>query len=92
MRSTQQFSVTLPNEMALIVKVKVASGEYASKSEVIRDGLRVLIARDKAMESWLRQDVVPAYDAMMADPTQGLSVDDVRASLAVEHERAAKAR
>ncbi len=40
MRSTQQLSVTLPNEMAQMVKSKVSSGEYASDSEVIRDGLR----------------------------------------------------
>ena len=49
MRSTQQFSVTLPNEMAQMVKSKVSSGEYASESEVIRDGLRALQARDKAL-------------------------------------------
>jgi len=45
MRSTRQFSVTLPNEMADMVRGKVASGEYASESEVIRDGLRALQAR-----------------------------------------------
>jgi len=28
----------------------VASGEYATESEVIRDGLRALAARDAAME------------------------------------------
>ena len=92
MRSTQQFSVTLPNEMAQMVKIKVSSGEYASESEVIRDGLRALLARDKAVENWLRQDVAPAYDAMKADPSRGRSVADVRASLAKEHERATKAR
>jgi len=51
MRSTQQFSITLPNEMADSVRAKVASGEYATESEVIRDGLRVLLARDRAVES-----------------------------------------
>ena len=56
MRSTQQLSVTLPNEMAQMVKSKVSSGEYASDSEVIRDGLRALQARDKALESWLRTE------------------------------------
>jgi hypothetical protein len=40
MRATQQMSITLPNELAAAVRDKVASGEYASKSEVIRDGLR----------------------------------------------------
>jgi antitoxin ParD1/3/4 len=92
MRSTQQFSVTLPNEMAQMVKTKVSSGEYASESEVIRDGLRALQARDKAVESWLRQEVAPAYDALKADPARGRSIQDVRASLAAEHRRTTKAR
>ncbi|SOB74662.1 putative addiction module antidote protein, CC2985 family [Marinobacter sp. LV10R510-11A] len=44
MRTTQQFSITLPNQMADVVKAKVAAGEYATESEVIRDGLRALSA------------------------------------------------
>ena len=91
MRSTQQLSVTLPNEMAAQVKAKVASGEYASESEVIRDGLRALHARDRAVEAWLRNEVVPAYDAFKADPSGGLSVDDLRAALAERHARSAAA-
>jgi len=88
MRTTQQFSITLPNEMADIVKTKVAAGEYATESEVIRDGLRALMARDRAMENWLRQDVGPAYDALKADSTRAVSVDQVRATLATEHKKA----
>ena len=38
MRTTQQFSITLTHEMAEMVRAKVESGEYASESEVIRDG------------------------------------------------------
>lgn len=87
MRTTQQFSITLPNEMADIVKTKVATGEYATESEVIRDGLRVLMARDRAMENWLQQQVAPAYDALKADPKRAVSVDKVRARLAAEHEK-----
>ena len=52
MRSTQQLSITLPNEMAELVRSKVATGEYATESEVIRDGLRTLLARDRAVEAW----------------------------------------
>ena len=81
MRSTQQFSVTLPNEMAARVRAKVASGEYASESEVIRDGLRALQARDRALEDWLVQQALPAHDAYRADPSRGLSIDEVRASI-----------
>jgi antitoxin ParD1/3/4 len=81
MRSTQQFSVTLPNEMAALVKAKVASGEYASESEVIRDGLRALNARERAVDDWLRQQALPSYDAYRADPSKGLSLDEVRATV-----------
>ena len=88
MRTTQQFSITLPNEMADLVKTKVATGEYATESEVIRDGLRVLMARDRAVENWLRQEVAPAYDALKADPARAVPVDKVRAALAAEHKKA----
>lgn len=40
MRTAQAISVTLPREMAQMVKSKVASGEYASDNEVIREGSR----------------------------------------------------
>ncbi len=90
MRTTKQLSVTLPNEMAAEVEARVASGEYASESEVIRDGLRALKARDKAIEGWLRQDVVAAYDAMKAKPTRGRSPAQVRGALATAHRRASK--
>jgi putative addiction module CopG family antidote len=89
MRTTQQLSITLPKEMADAVKSKVATGEYATESEVIRDGLRVLLARDRAVDDWLREQVGPAYDALQADPSRAVSSQDVRARLAAEHKTAA---
>ena len=81
MRTTQQLSITLPNDMADVVKTKVKTGEYASESEVIRDGLRALLARDRAVESWLHNQVGPAYDALKADPSRAVTADQVRARL-----------
>lgn len=81
MRSTRQLSITLPNEMADVVKAKVAAGEYATESEVIRDGLRTLLARDRVIESWLQKQVAPAYDALKAAPSRAVSAKDVRATL-----------
>ncbi|CAE13301.1 unnamed protein product [Photorhabdus laumondii subsp. laumondii TTO1] len=52
MRTTQQMSITLPNNMADVVKSKVRTSEYANESEVIRDGLWALMARDRTVESW----------------------------------------
>ncbi|KWN83454.1 CopG family transcriptional regulator [Burkholderia ubonensis] len=85
MRTTQQMSITLPNEMADNVRQRVASGAYATESEVIRDALRALAARDRAIDAWLRETVVPAADALDADPSRALSAADVRASLAKRH-------
>jgi putative addiction module CopG family antidote len=90
MRSTQQFSITLPNEMADAVRDKVAAGEYATESEVIRDGLRVLLARDRAVEDWLRNGVAAAYDKLKADPSRALAVGAVKARLAAAHAKATK--
>ena len=86
MRSTQQMSITLPLEMAAAVKNRVAAGEYATESEVIRDGLRALMARERAVENWLHAQVLPAYDALKADPSRGLTADQVRAQLGLDSE------
>lgn len=91
MRTTQQFSITLPHEMAEMVRTKVESGEYASESEVLRDGLRALQLHDRALEAWLREEVAVTYDAMKADPSRAVSVDHVRAALAEAHRAALKA-
>lgn len=84
MRTTQSLSITLPHDMAQMVKAKVASGEYATESEVIRDGLRALAARDAAVETWLRDEVAATFDRVMADPRANtLSVEDAHARLKV---------
>jgi putative addiction module CopG family antidote len=88
MRTTTQISITLPNDMAGLVRAKVQAGEYASESEVIRDGLRVLLARDQIIEDWLNNQVAATYDALSADPSLALTVDEVRTRLAAERSKA----
>ncbi len=85
MRTTQQLSITLPNEMAEAIKTKVRSGEYATESEVIREGLRALLNRDRAIESWLQNEVGVAYDALKSNPSRAVTVDQVRERLASEN-------
>ena len=87
MRTTRQLSITLPNAIADALRERVASGAYASDSEVVRDGLRALFARDQAIEDWLRNEVVIAYDDLRADPSQAISSEEMRARLAALHEK-----
>ena len=73
--------------MADVVKAKVLAGEYATESAVMRDGLRVLLARAQAVEDWLRKDVAAAYDALKADPSRALGVSAVKARLSAAHKK-----
>ena len=91
MRSTQQFSITLSNELAEMVRDKVQSGQYASESEVIREGLRALQRHDRAIETFLRDEVAAAYDANKADPSRAVSSAHVRSRLATARRSTSKA-
>ena len=48
------------------------------------------MARDRAVESWLREQVGPAFDAIQADPSRAVTIDQVRARLAVAHKTATR--
>jgi antitoxin ParD1/3/4 len=50
MTTSQALKIELPPEMVELIKDKVASGEYANESDVIRDGLRALADRDSDLE------------------------------------------
>jgi putative addiction module CopG family antidote len=90
MRSTRQFSITLTPELAEMVHRLVESGQYATDSEVIRDGLRLIGARDRAVEAWLKDEVVPAYEKLKADPSRAIPEEDFDAQM--EARRAARRR
>lgn len=81
MRNTSPISITLPHNMAAMVKAKVASGQYATESEVIRDGLRALQARDKAIEAWLTGEVSRSYDEHAGDPSSAIPASKILARL-----------
>lgn len=87
MRTTKQLSITLPTNMAEALKERVASGAYASESEVVRDGLRALFAREEAVETWLRTEVVASYDELRNDPSRAIRSAEMRVHLAELHAR-----
>jgi putative addiction module CopG family antidote len=81
MPASRQLVVTLPEAMAELVRRKVASGEYADESEVIRDSLTFLEDHEQSLERWLREEVVPACLEMEANPSSGMSSSEILASL-----------
>jgi len=85
MRTTQQLSITLLNEMAEAIKTKVRAGEYATESEVIHEGVLAFLNRDRAIETWLQNEVGSAYDALKSNPSRAVTADQVRERLASEN-------
>ena len=90
MRTTQQFSITLPIDMAEVVEGKVKSGDYASVSEVVRDGVRALLERDAAVERWLREEVLAGHQEYLADPSKGVAADSVLGRIKTRRARKAQ--
>ncbi len=77
MSNIEKRTVSLPREHAAFIDAQVASGAFASASEVVRAGLRALQERDVAVERWLRTEVVAAYDEHAADPSKAVPIEQV---------------
>ncbi|NOU11543.1 MAG: ribbon-helix-helix protein, CopG family [Nitrospira sp.] len=65
MSSLERLTITMPADMAAVVKAAVEGGDYASTSEVVREALREWKVR-RAVQS---QELV----ALQADLEQGLA-------------------
>ena len=74
--ATRSLKIVISDEMADLIHEKVLSGEFASESEVVQEGLRGLAAYDAAVENWLRHDVLPIAMEAKSDPKRMLSADE----------------
>ncbi len=91
MAAVEKRTVSLPAEQASYIDALVASGAFASASEVVRAGLRALQERDAAVERWLRVEVAEAYDELQRTPEAVIPADDVAAALRKRHADQVKA-
>jgi antitoxin ParD1/3/4 len=83
--SPEKRTFSLPTEQAGYIDTLVASGSYASGSEVVRAGLRALQERDAAVEKWLREEVIGVCDAMQSDPGRAIPGEQVFATIRARH-------
>jgi len=81
MRTSRPITVTL-GDLAPRAEARVASGAYASMSEVVRAGLRALDREEQVLEAILKARIAEA----LADPRPAIPLEDAFA--AVRHTRA----
>ncbi len=79
---TEKMSISLPAKMAAMVRSAVASGDYASTSEVVRDALRVWRQHqsegDKMIEAIGVEEVRRLWEEGLASgPGTSGSIDDI---------------
>ena len=61
-------NISLPEDLEQYIDAKVASGEYMHASEVVRDGLRLLMREEAEKLEWLRREIaVGVADADRGD-------------------------
>ncbi len=83
-----QIRFTLTDETAIeFVRDKVRSGEFASESDVIHEGLRALKEESDERERWEREVLLPAHDRLMANPSSAVSIDQVERNLEARRRR-----
>jgi Arc/MetJ-type ribon-helix-helix transcriptional regulator len=91
MAQAPTLQVTLSEEAFEFVQQKVASGEFASESDVLMSGIEVLRDRQEQIALWEREVVVAAYDRLKADPSSAIPLEEVERDLAQRRQLRSKA-
>ena len=72
---------SLPEDQSAFIDAKVAAGGYTSSSEVVREGLRVLQAREAEIDRWMIEEVIPTYDRWKAGLEKTYTAEEVLAEV-----------
>jgi Arc/MetJ-type ribon-helix-helix transcriptional regulator len=84
---THRVTVEIADNSYQLLRRAVESGQYRSESEAVEDVLTALclepiVHEGPEFEQWLREDALAADDELEADPSSGLTTEQLRSSLA----------
>jgi antitoxin ParD1/3/4 len=91
MRPAEKLSITLPADMARMVRDQVEGGSYASNSEVIREALRIWQERE-ALKRQRLDEIRAKIAASLDDQRPSLTAKEVSKRLKTLHKKTVKAR
>lgn len=89
MQTAEKISITMTPEMMQIIRASVASGEYASTSEALRDAVRIW-QREREEHSERLEAIRARVRRSVEDPRPTLAAGDVEQRLAALHEQTVK--
>lgn len=81
MSAARKITVELSSQAAELIDRKLERGEFSSASEIIDEGLQALRQREIDEDDWLRKEVLPAYDAYLANPSDVIPIDEAFSGL-----------
>lgn len=83
--------ITLSEEALEFVRLKVASGEYQSESDVLAKSLEYLREEDEDRKRFEQEEVIPAHDELMSDLSSAIPLHQVRHNLEAARRQRLKA-
>ena len=75
MDSTTRFEIELPQELAEVVRERVASGRYASESDLFADSVSRLAEEDE-FDPAIDAILAAGYDEWRANPGGGIPIEE----------------
>lgn len=90
MSSVDKISIALPPEMVASVRKAVATGEYASSSEVIRDALRAWTHKRELQQNGIAQ-LRQLWQQSRKDQSEGVPTDAILDQLEQKYQALAEA-
>jgi antitoxin ParD1/3/4 len=82
--------VRLDPDQDAFIEAQLENGSYRSASDVIGAGLEALRDQEAEIETWLREEVAPVYDAMKANPELGIPAKTVFDAIRARHAASVK--
>lgn len=82
--------VNLDAAQDAFIEAQLEKGSYRSASDVIVAGLEALREQEAEIETWLREEVAPVYDAMEANPELGIPAKTVFDAIRARHAASVK--
>ncbi len=84
--ATRNLTVTLSEETIRLMDAAIATSEYFDYADVVQAAVERLCTTEEDFDDWIRREAIPVLEALEADPSTGLTAEEVLTSLKEDRE------